>query len=407
MKKTYKKIIPLDIKKCLIKIRTIRAFKNNPAFKKLLDPKFYFQQYDDTRHMESILTWYQKASQLSNDGGIPMWIDLYKYSKDNFLTIEPSFPETSGYILTSLIFYDRSFGKKSQCELINNILQYLLKVQGMDGSFSNVYGDPRPLAFDTGQALTGLVSYYKYVNTDKSVKESIEKAADWMADSIMSSGEYKLNTVYNKNRAYYAQATNGLVQAGLLFGQERWLSSAKRNSEYIYSLYSGATWFDKFSFEDGASQNLHGIAYTLRGMLDLGRFLNEDKYLEAVFNCLDRLLLNTKDRLLKYPGYFKFDFVPVGSYSSPTGMSQLAIVLYIAATIKSDPTYKNFADRLVDQVKNYHFDGFTEKMLNGLLPGSWPVYGPYAHASLPNWPAKFFLDALIVKNCDNSLSIEG
>ncbi|MGH2874310.1 MAG: hypothetical protein ACRDL5_17860, partial [Solirubrobacteraceae bacterium] len=37
--------------------------------------------------------------------------------------------------------------------------------------------------------------------------------------------------------------------------------------------------------------------------------------------------------------------------------------------------------------------------VSGGLPGSNPVWGPYMRFSLPNWAAKFLLDALLLQVC--------
>ena len=35
--------------------------------------------------------------------------------------------------------------------------------------------------------------------------------------------------------------------------------------------------------------------------------------------------------------------------------------------------------------------------LFGGIPGAYPLWGYYCHGTLPNWPVKFFIDALIEK----------
>ena len=58
--------------------------------------------------MDLAARWLTSMNEVSSDGGIPRWVNLIEYSADGAFS-EPSFPETTGYILTSLIFCERSY----------------------------------------------------------------------------------------------------------------------------------------------------------------------------------------------------------------------------------------------------------------------------------------------------------
>jgi len=36
--------------------------------------------------------------------------------------------------------------------------------------------------------------------------------------------------------------------------------------------------------------------------------------------------------------------------------------------------------------------------IRGAIKGSQPIWGRYAPFSFPNWPAKFFVDAMVLRN---------
>jgi hypothetical protein len=78
-------------------------------------------------------------------------------------------------------------------------------------------------------------------------------------------------------------------------------------------------------------------------------------------------------------------------------MSQLAIVFYLLNEHFHCERYKSFADELVEVCKGFQLSGFNDHLLDGGVVGSYPINGPYAHCSMPNWAAKFFLDALVIK----------
>jgi len=36
--------------------------------------------------------------------------------------------------------------------------------------------------------------------------------------------------------------------------------------------------------------------------------------------------------------------------------------------------------------------------VHGAIKGSYPIWGRYAPMSFPNWPAKFFVDAMLLRS---------
>ena len=388
----------------ILSYRSKHRLRSNSSFMNLFDHDYRFPAKDAKFHMDLAASWLMSMNDVSRDGGVPRWVNLIEYSPNSSLS-EPSFPETTGYILTSLIFANSYTEIVVPKERLQRIKDYLITVQHETGAFYNVSESPRLLAFDTGQILTGLCSYYKNVEKDEQVYCAIVRAANWMAEAISESGQYKHYANYNGSRCYYAQATNGLLQAYFITESPRHLDAVRRNADYISNQFTGS-WFRRFSFEDHPAQNLHGISYTLRGMMDLGRFLHTPEYCNSVKSCIDEMFRKNED-FQNFPGHFKAGYTRYNKFASPTGMSQLAIVCYLLNEYYDMSTYKVYGDLLVDAVKNFQLQGFGDRLLDGAIPGSWPVHGPYAHCSLPNWATKFFLDALVINERGGALNILG
>jgi hypothetical protein len=421
---TLRALVRGTISQRISELRSTAVIRKSPPVANLVKKGFLFPALSDEEHVKLILDWLEWATSNTSDSGVPQHINLRKYAENGVLRLAPSYPETTGYILCSLIFGLRHGLASLTRQKLDRMTSYLLSVQNRDGSVPGVGEDfgslarriPRPgeeirgLAFDTGQVLTGLVAYYRHLEARADVADAIERAADWMSARIEADGAYAMSSCYNGARAYYIRATIGLVEAAKAFGREDWLHAARRNAEWTFRQRSGPAWFRTFSFEDHEFQNLHGIAYTLRGLIALGRNLGELKYVAVSKACIDRLLdrsfpdLPVPDAI---PGHFADSFRKYRRTVSPTGMCQLALSAFLLAKIYGDSRYAKYGASLIDSVKRFHIRGLTERGLNGLLPGSWPVTGPYMHAVLPNWPIKFFLDGLYIKQGADPLALEG
>ena len=409
---TAKRLLPQAALERLTEWRSRSIIASHPELTKLTTGGYLFAGLPDKNHISSILAWLEWAVQTSTDGGIPQSVNVRQFATEGRISVAPSYPETTGYMLCTLVYGLRSGLPSFSRDKLDGIRQFLTEVQLPSGAFPGPGQEKRSLSFDTGQALTGLVALLQHVPpAAEDLKGCIERAADWLSSQIESSGAYAASSCYNGQRSYYAQATIGLLHAARYLKRKDWLNAAARNADWVYRQRSGDTWMRTFSFEEeGDYQNLHGIAYSIRGLIDLGYHLERPEYVQFAKACVDRIVSRSYPDLPapdSIPGHFLDSFNRYRKTISPTGMCQIAICAYLLGDIFSDDTYTQFGHRLTESVKRFHFRDFSEIGMNGLLPGSWPVTGPYMHCNLPNWPIKFFLDCLYMKSGAKPLAIEG
>ena len=407
---TIRRLIPPQLLEIATSQRSTKVIGSNPSLRSLVSRRFLFDKLSNREHIDLVLSWLNFAIGKSADGGIPHMVDLRQFVSQGRVTFAPSYPETTGYMLCTLIFGLRHKMLTLSRAKIDRITNYLLSVQRPDGAMPGSGNETRELAFDTGQVLTGLVAYYRHVEQRPEVGSSIARAADWLAAQVGADGAYSAASCYNGARAYYVRATIGLLQAAIAFGRSDWLDAAARNGEWTFRQRFGRSWFERFSFEDGAFQNLHGIAYTLRGLIDLGRHLCRPEYVEYSKCCIDQIFSRAYPALPvpnSIPGHFARSFTKHRRTISPTGMCQIALCCFLLDRLYQSPIYSRHASELIATVKRFQFRGFAEPALNGLLPGSWPITGPYMHCALPNWPIKFFLDGLYIQEGADPLALEG
>lgn len=393
-------------------IRVLAAVKRHPQVGVLLETGFEFPSLSDGEHIKLIVGWYEKAVAHNGDGGVPGGVSLAEYATKG-TTFFASYPETTGYILASLVLA-RAFGKAGvSAPLVDGMVSYLLAAQRPDGGFrTGAWSeDSRSLAFDTGQVLCGMTEYYRRVEPLPEVRRCLAAAAGWMASEIEADGSYSARSSFSgSKRNYYTRATIGLAHAGVTLDDSRLVTAAEQNIRWALSCQDAGGWFSRFSFPDGPRHNLHGVAYTLDGILEVGLLLKNEEFIARARLSADRLMHgHYRDLPIAkvLPGHYYEDFVQAGNELVPTGIAQFALVCFKLAKICSEEAYREYADALTEQLGRLQLRGFEEPALNGLLPGSWPVNGRYEPYFLPNWAIKFYLDCLLVRDGVDPLEIHG
>jgi folate-dependent phosphoribosylglycinamide formyltransferase PurN len=75
----------------------------------------------------------------------------------------------------------------------------------------------------------------------------------------------------------------------------------------------------------------------------------------------------------------------------------MALIWFRLAEIDSDARFINTAIKSLDLVKAAQPMKSRDPGIRGGIPGSAPVWGDYLYMALPNWAAKYFIDALLAK----------
>ena len=385
--------------------------RRDPRFHLLLNGSAAFSRHENSDHIRMILNWFRNAQEYNKDGGFPFGIDIGKYLA-GAQTYGPSYPETSGYILASLVLAQKQGYKQVTQSMLDYTADYLVENQRVDGGYRTVLSSTssHSLTFDTGQVLCGLTQYQANYPRDD-VAECIERAANWMASQIENNGAYKVqSTFFGEQRCYYTRATIGLALAAKLNNREDWRDAAIRNINWAIQFQDDDGWFDRFSFPDGELSNLHGISYTIRGILDTGILFGIEEFVDSAILATNSMLnanAPKQNTSSSFPGHFTTGFRSVSREIIPTGLAQLSIICLKLGRITGQQSYTDFAQRQVENLKTMHLQNFQDPCIDGLLPGSWPLNGRYEPYFLPNWPIKFFLDALLVLEGVDALEVRG
>jgi Squalene-hopene cyclase C-terminal domain len=304
----------------------------------------------------------------------------------------PSYRETSGYILTTFFDIARERGDAEYRQRAIRVAEWLLGVQNPDGSIANPRYGQEGIVFDTGQVLFGLVRAYEETHRPE-FKTAATRAADWLVGVADEQGLWTrcehLNTahVYNTRSAWALLRMN---QVDYSAERER---VARANLDWAVSEQQPSGFFDNCAFVKGAAPFTHTIAYATRGLLESGLLLGDERYVESARRCAQAAMRHLRpDGFL--PGQISVAGEEAARYCCVTGNAQFAISWYKLHELGDEHALADAATRALDYVMSVQDIRTADADIRGAIRGSFPIWGRYAPLSYPNWPAKFFIDAM-------------
>ena len=347
------------------------------------------QTADPDAHLRAAEEWLKRAHDRSADDGVS-----YGYSARGGW--RPSYRETSGYIATTFFNLARHRSEPDYRDRALRICRWLLSVQNRDGSFSNPrYGDAG-IVFDTGQDLFGLVRAFEETG-DAVFKEGALRAADWLVKIADGQDRWTRNEhlgtphVYNTRTAWAVLRMNQVEHSA---ERER---VARANLDWAVSEQQPSGFFDECAFERGRAPFTHTIAYATRGLLESGELLKDRRHIDAAQRCADAALSHVTGRGF-LPGQIAIDGKAAANYCCLTGNCQFAIVWAKLFDRTANEGYQRAVIRALDFVMRCQDIHTVNQDVRGAIKGSQPIWGRYAPLTFPNWPAKFFVDAMLLRN---------
>jgi hypothetical protein len=311
-----------------------------------------------------------------------------------------SYPETTGYIIETLLQYERITAERGWRELAHRLADWLLDIQldcGAWGGGLHPSRDVSPSVFNTGQILLGLAALYD-VSSEQQYLDSLVRGAAWLTRTEAGKGTWQSgNYKGDFNPTYYTRVTWPMLEAWRLSGDDSVRSAAERVLEVMRNrrLENGS--FSGWGFSTDGAAFTHTIAYTLRGFIESGRLLGDaDRYLELVTPAIDRLFRRGELRQGRLPGSFDSRWKGDDRFVCLTGNAQVGLVFLRYEAFRPDLRLVNAASRLIDYVCDRQASPKLPPRFRGAIAGSDPIWGPYLRLRYPNWAAKFFADSIML-----------
>jgi len=254
--------------------------------------------------------------------------------------------------------------------------------------------EARSEVFDTGMVLHGWVDAFEEFGETKYL-DAGELAAGLLVDVMDGDGAWRRHSYMNIPHTYQTRISWAMMRLAQHTGDDKTMRAAERNMDWALSQQTENGWFKSCNFKPGTHPNTHGMAYTLRGLLEGYEILGKPDYLEAALKTSEALMKKFEIGGLlfaEYDGAWK----PQATHLCLTGIVQMGIDWLRLFQITGDSRLLNAGIKAVDHGAAHQHWG-PGRNVRGALPGSFPIWGGYAPMQFPNWPTKFLAEALMLK----------
>jgi folate-dependent phosphoribosylglycinamide formyltransferase PurN len=350
----------------------------------------------DRDHLEAAAAWLARAQDAQRDGGVSGRYHLGRGWSS-------SYPETTGYIVPTFLALEAEAGLSGYRDRARRCIDFLLGVQLESGAFPGMEiaeNRDTPSIFNSAQILNGLTGWHRATG-DEHVLQAARRAADWLIAEQDDDGAWRKH-LYGSGRTYTYMAHAGcwVAEFGAHTGDRRYLDAARKHLQWVLTHVDDSTgWIEDCGFDEGFAKGTavtHTIAYTIWGVLMMSHILGDEHGL-AVVRRAARAVARRLDLSKWLPGRLDGQWKPAANYACLTGNAQMALIWFELNRIDGDPALVNSALRAIDLVKRAQVMRSGDTGLLGGVAGSDPMWGQYIHLAVPNWAAKFYIDALLAK----------
>ena len=314
-----------------------------------------------------------------------------------------AYPETTGYVIGTLLEYASRHPAPDLPVRAREMGDWETAVQAPDGGVTQgaIGSTPvRSIVFNTGMVLHGWIDL-RDTEGDR-YDEPAARAIEFLVGNLRHDGTWSEAVEYSSiPHAYNARVAWAMLRWADATADDGARHAAERHLEWVLGRQRPNGWFDDCVFKPGTQPSTHGIAYTLRGLLESQALTGESRYLDAVL-CTSEVLIRKLEVLGYLPANFDEDWRPAARHACLTGTVQLGGVWLRLFQIGGDDRYLNAGLKAIDLAARRQERG-PWRATRGALAGSFPVWGRYAPLQYPNWAAKFLADALMLR--DDCLAI--
>lgn len=343
--------------------------------------------------------WILRAQHAGGDGGV----SLGYFPCDVEGGWRPPYPETTGYIITSLLNFHHRYQDEHVGTQALRMARWEAEIQMPTGA---VQGGPvcppedqTPTAFNTGMVLDGWVSAYTF-SGEQRLLDAATRAGDWLSSDLNAEGYFQTNGQFvepGKIKTYNVLCAWAMYRLAGLVPKSSYQASAHRIVEAAIRQQQPNGWFANNCLTRPEAPLLHTIGYTLQGILEIGISAKRDDFVKSSQRGVDALIPKIEKHGF-VAGRFFSDWTPACFSSCLTGAAQLSVVCYRLYEHSGNKRYWSAAEQLVNYLKPLQLLQTSNPALNGALPGSFPLFGGYMTAGYPNWATKYLLDALLLQD---------
>ncbi len=342
--------------------------------------------HSDIKHSaQSAFNWIRYSIDRNKGNGSSAYFHVLK-------SWGPAYPETSGYIIPTLLKYSSTFEDSYAYVLAEKLVHWLLSMQLKNGSIpGSTESKDQAFVFDNSQIILGLCSFYDK-HPDKIDPDKIKSICSWLVNQIDYSGMFYKNTyVRDYSPTYLLRSVWALAFANeiLSLDIDQYI---EQSLEFYLSRLTKENSFLKMAIRPEDKYALtHNIAYTLRSLYELSLILKRADLLDLCRSSCNVL----KEDFVKnsrLAGSYNENWDGDSSFVCNTGNAQLSILFKKLSA--NDDGYSEVSSKLLSGLMR-HQHSIGPKSIKGSIFSSQPIWGKYQRFKVTNWTMKFYLDALL------------
>jgi hypothetical protein len=345
----------------------------------------------DSRALDEAVAWLVRSHEATGRRGSSRGYSL-------LTGWAPAFPETTGYVIGTLLAYGRPRDREDLIAHARQMGDWELEVQGDDGGIRQglITTTPvRSIAFNTGMVMHGWLDLHAAMGGSEYL-EAARRGGRFLVDRQDPDGAWRgAHSHQGIPHTYKSRVAWALLRLAAATGEDEFRHAAVRNLDWVLGTQRANGWFEHCIFEPGTLPNTHGLAYTLRGLVEGFALVGDQRYLDAA-RLTSGVLIDELRRRATLPATWREDWTPAARYRCLTGIVQLGGVWLRIHELTGEGRFRDGGLLAVEHAAGHQLRGGRPE-LRGALPGSFPIYGAYAPLACPNWATKFLADGLMIR----------
>ena len=311
----------------------------------------------------------------------------------------PSYPETTGYIVPTLLEFSRRYSEPEARDRAVRALDWLVGIQFPEGGFQGgvVGATPRVLVtFNTGQILLGLSAGVQAFGAPYA--EAMHAAARWLVEALDRDGcwrRFPSPFAVPGEKTYDTHIAWGLFEAERAAPGHGYGEAGLRNVRWALTKQRTNGWFADNALTAFPAPPTHTIGYALRGIIEAYRLSGDKIFLDAACRTADPIssAVGADGHLA---ACLDSAWRPAADFVCLTGSAQIAHCLLLLYRANNNAIYRDRGGALNSYVRRtINLSGAPE--IRGAVKGSFPIDGDYAPFEFPNWATKFTIDANLLE----------
>ena len=310
----------------------------------------------------------------------------------------PGYPETTGYVIGTLLQSADALRRPELERRAREMADWEVEIHDPDGGVMEGHERVQPrrsIVFNTGMVLHGWIDLIE--RGERRYEEAAARAARFLVERLSPDGTWEPAVEYSGiPHTYNSRVAWAMLRWSALVDDEVCREAAVRQLDWTVRQQRTGGWFANCVFKPGMDPSTHGIAYTLRGLLESHALIGGPPNWLSAVERTSEVLVRKLDLLGRLPATYDEYWRPTASHCCLTGTVQLGGVWLRLYQLGGDSGYLEAGLKAIEEGARRQ-ERVPIPEIAGALPGSFPIWGRYAPLQYPNWATKFLVDSLALR----------